>query len=89
MTRINSSAEDSEEIKRLRYADPHPKVRRRMEALWLKRQGLSHAEIGRLTGISGNHTLREYLRRFQSGGVEQLREINWYTPTSALDAHRD
>jgi transposase len=58
-----------------------------MEALWLKSQGLRHEEICRLTGISGN-TLRQYLRLFQSGGVEKLTEINYYTPTSELDQHR-
>ncbi len=58
-----------------------------MDVLWLKSQGLPHEEIFRLTGVSGN-TLRKYLRLFQSGGVEKLTEINWYTPISELDAHR-
>jgi len=88
MIRTAFSEEDIRTIKKLRYTDPHPKVRRRMEALWLKSQGLLHEEICRLTGISGN-TLRKYLRLFQSGGVEKLTEINCYMPTSELDAHRD
>ena len=87
MIQIDFSAEDIKKIKKLRYDDPDPKVRRRMEALWLKSQGLRHEEICRLTGISGN-TLRQYLRLFQSGGVEKLMEINYYTPISELDQHR-
>jgi hypothetical protein len=85
MIRTAFSEEDIQKIKKLRYTDPHPKVGRRMEALWLKSQGLLHEEICRLTGISGN-TLRKYLRLFQSGGVEKLTEINCYMPTSELDA---
>lgn len=34
-----------------RYHHPHPRVQRKMEALWLKSQGLPHNEICRLTGI--------------------------------------
>ena len=45
MIRIDFSAEDIKKTKKLRYDDPHPKVRRRMEALWLKSQGLLHEEI--------------------------------------------
>lgn len=58
-----------------------------MEVLWLKSQGLAHQEICRLAGISSN-TLREYLRKFQSGGIRKLTELNFYAPTSELEQHR-
>ena len=58
-----------------------------MDVLWLKSQGLQHKEICRLTGISHN-TLCKYLVMFQSGGVEKLMEMNFYTPTSELEKHR-
>jgi DNA-binding NarL/FixJ family response regulator len=54
MLKIDFSEQDVQQIKRLRYEDPHPRVRRRMEVLWLKSQGLAHQEICRLAGISGN-----------------------------------
>lgn len=87
MIRIDFSANDIRTIKRLRDEDPRPKVRRRMDVLWLKSQGLPHHEISRLTGVCSN-TVRRYLRLFQSGGVEKLLEINCYTPTSELEQHR-
>ncbi len=87
MIRIDFPQRDIKKIKQLRYDDPHPRVRRRMDVLWLKSQGLPHQEICRLTGISSN-TLRKYLRMYQSGGVEKLLELNFYTPTSELDQHR-
>ena len=87
MIRVDFSTQDISKIKKLRHDDPHPRVRKRMDVLWLKSQGLPHKQICRLTGVSGN-TLCKYLRMFQSGGVEKLAEINFYTPTSELDQHR-
>ena len=87
MIRVDFSPHHISKIRKLRYDHPHPRVRKRMDVLWLKSQGLPHEEICRLTGISGN-TLCKYLRMFQSGGIEKLEEINFYTPTSELDQHR-
>ncbi len=87
MIRIEFSAEDVIKIKRLRHEHAHPRVRRRMEVLWLKSQGLAHQDICRLSGVSAN-TLREYLRKFQSGGVRGLMERNFRIPQSELEVHR-
>jgi transposase len=57
-----------------------------MEALWLKSQDLPHKEICRLTGISKG-TLCAYLRAYQQGGIEKLKELNFYRPVSELAAH--
>jgi transposase len=87
MIGIHISQQDAQRIKHLSDNDPHPRVRRRMQVLWLKSQGVAHKEICRLTGINRT-TLCKYLRMFQSGGVEKLREINFYAPQSALAQHR-
>lgn len=87
MIRIEFSAPDLEQLQQLRYAHAHPRVRRRMEVLWLKSQGLEHQEICRLAGVSSN-TLRQYLRLFQVGGIRKLQELNFYAPTSELQRHR-
>lgn len=87
MIRIEFSEQDLKAIKRLRYEHSHPRVRQRMEVLWLKSQGLAHQEICRLADVSSN-TLRQYLRLFQAGGTKKLMELNFYTPTSELDRHR-
>jgi transposase len=88
MIRIEFSEQDLKKLQRLRYEHPHPRVRRRMDVLWLKSQGFAHQEICRLAGISSN-TLRQYLGMFQSGGIKKLTEFNFYAPTSALEQHRD
>ena len=69
-----------------RYRHPVPLVQRRMEALWLKSHGLPHAQIAKLVNVSEN-TLRDYFELYQEGGVEKLKEVNFYRPGSALDAH--
>ena len=57
-----------------------------MEVLWLKSHDLPHALIAKLASVSEN-TLREYFRLYQEGGLEKLKEVNFYRPESALVAH--
>jgi transposase len=57
-----------------------------MEALWLKAHGLPHAQIAELVGVSEN-TVREYFELYKQGGVEKLKELNYYRPESQLNAH--
>jgi len=87
MIRIEFSEQDLAKIKQLRYKHPHPRVRQRMDVVWLKSQGLAHQDICRLAGVSSN-TLRQYLRLFQAGGIKKLMELNFYAPASELERHR-
>ena len=73
-------------LKYERYHHPHPRVQRKMNAVYLKSQGLKHKEIERLEGICGT-TLRGYLREYQDGGVDRLKEVNFYCPKSKLEDH--
>jgi transposase len=59
-----------------------------MWALWLKAHELPHAKISEIVGVTEN-TLRAYLRSFNEGGVESLKELSFYRPTSELDEHRE
>jgi transposase len=70
-----------------RYHHPHPRVQRKLEALWLKSQGVAHGEISRLTGISST-TLTSYLRAYQEGGIEALKTVRFYRPQSELSVHQ-
>lgn len=58
-----------------------------MEALWLKAHRLPHLMIAQLTGICSN-TLTQYLREYQEGGIEKLKEINFYQPQSELTKYK-
>ncbi len=80
-----------EEIKVLHYQrihHPHPRVRLKMEALYLKSQNFAHQDIARLCRISES-TLRRYLRDYATGGMNKLSEITFYRPQSELAHHRE
>jgi transposase len=58
-----------------------------MEVLWLKAHGLAHNEIVKLADVSPN-TIRSYFRDYEEGGIEKLKEVNFYQPQSDLVAHQ-
>jgi len=70
-----------------RYHHPHPRVQRKMEALWLKSQGEPHNKIAQLTGISIN-VVTQYIKEYKAGGIEKLKEQNFYRPESKLSEHK-
>lgn len=83
MLKLVFSASQIAELKDQRFNHPHPRVRRKMEALLLKSENLPHARIQKLVGVSPN-TLLDYFRQFQNGGVEALKELTFYRPVSTL-----
>lgn len=86
MIRIQFTEEQINALDYERYHHPHPRVQKKMEALWLKSQGLSHSEIARLTKISPN-TLRAYLRQYLCGGISALKTVNFRRQQSQLMDH--
>jgi len=83
---VELSPEILKEIHDQRYNHPAPLVQRRMEALWLKGHGLPHGQIAELVGVTEN-TIREYFELYQQGGLEKLKELNYYRPESKLNTH--
>jgi transposase len=69
-----------------RFHHPVPKVQRRMEVLWFKSHGLSHGQIAKLADVSEN-TMLEYFRLYAEGGIEKLKEVNFYRQVSKLQTH--
>ena len=87
MIRIDFTEESIAQLRQERYYHPHPRVQRKMEALLLKSQGLSHGDIGKIVGVCQD-TLREYFYQYKSGGIEALKVIKFYQPKSELAKHR-
>jgi transposase len=87
MIKIEFSDSDKAALSYERFHHPHPFVQRKMEALWLKSQGLPHREICRLTDICST-TLTEYLRQYREGGIEALKTLAFRRPRSELEGHR-
>ena len=88
MIPIDFTPEDIDALHHERFHHPHPRVQEKMEAVYLKSQGLLHKEICRLSRISEN-TLRSYLRQFQEGGIERLKRLDFAMPRSELADHRE
>jgi transposase len=75
-----------EEIKQLTYESiyhEHPIVRRRMYALRLKAEGLSHGKIADILGICTT-TLRDYFDLYQEGGIDALKELHYQGKANLL-----
>ena len=85
-TQFEFSPEILNELNYQRYHHLSPLVQRRMDALRLKAHGLLHKEITEIIGIAEN-TLRDYFELYQQGGLEKLKEINYYQPESELKQH--
>jgi len=80
-----------EQIKQLSYESIHHEhyiVRRRMQALLLKSQGLRHKDIAKILSISET-TLREYLDLYGVGGVEALKELAYQGKANLLAEKKD
>ena len=87
MLKLEFTEEIIEELAYERYHHPHPRVQRKMSVVYLKSQELAHKDIKRLERISEN-TLLGYLREYQEGGVERLKEIHFHSQVSELEQHR-
>jgi len=83
MIQIKFSEEDIKIFQHERYHHPHPHVMRKMEVLFLKSLGLSQAMICLIAGVSPN-TIRAYFKEYLEGGIEKVKELNFYRPKSLL-----
>jgi len=87
MIKIEFTKEEIKTLNYERYHHPHPRVQRKIEALWLKSQGEKHKRIAQLTGVSIN-VISQYLKDYKEGGIEKLKELNFYRPESKLVEYR-
>lgn len=87
MLTLSFTPSDIDALHYERYHHPHPRVQRKMEALYLKSQGMPHGQIARLVRIS-EPTLVSYFRTFEADGLEGLKALNFYRPQSDLKRHQ-
>lgn len=84
MLRINFVEEDIKKLHYQRYHHPHPLVQKKMEAIYLKSQGVKHKDIYRLCQITKT-TLTKYIRQY-SGQMEEYFKIH---PVSSVSEASD
>src|SRR5215203_7444175 len=76
-----------QQIRHERFHHPHPRVQRKMEVLWLKYQGLPHAQIATLADVSPR-SVQRYLDEFEQGGLQRVRRLNWQGKYCELDEYQ-
>jgi len=86
MITIDFLEEEGEALHYERYYHPHPRVQKKREVLWLKSLNYPHQEIRKIAKIS-KATLCRYLKDYQTGGIEKLKELNFHKPSSELNKH--
>jgi transposase len=87
MITINFSDADLAALQYWRFHHPDPRVQVRMEALYLRSQGVANRDIPRLCGIS-KASFHRYLTAYATGGIEQLQHFEPRRPRSLLHRHR-
>lgn len=92
MRRIEFTKEEIEQLKHESIYHPHPVVRRRIQALQLKADGMPHQKICELIGICST-TLQKYFDMFLQGTefrrVEALKELKYKGRPNWLMEKRD
>ena len=83
MITMGFSEEDVTAWRYWRFQPPDPRVHVRMEALYLRSQGVTNGEILRLWKISKARFPRD-LKAYVAGGVEQLKRLDHHRPPSEL-----
>lgn len=87
MRKIEFTPEQIKQIRNASIYHNHPIVRRRMQALLLKSQGIAHQEIAQILAISGT-TLRQYLDLYLARGMVGLKELHYQGQRSQLYDHQ-
>ena len=86
--KIEFSETEVEILNRERYHHPHPKVRKKMEVLYLKSQQFQHQQIRQICGISKT-TLSKYLKQYQASGIKGLKQLKYRGQPSQLHQHTE
>jgi len=87
MRRIAFTADDIETMRSGRIDHPDAEVRRRLDVLWFKSQGMTHVACALFTGNSLRTVIR-YVDRFLADGLAGVEVIRRHRPTSRLDDFR-
>lgn len=88
MAAVEFTDEQVEQLAFERFYHPHPRVQRKMEAVFLKAKGLSHREVCELVGVSRT-TLWGWIQDFKANGIEGLKRWDAGGSSSKLDEHTD
>jgi transposase len=87
MDKIEFTTAEREALQYWRFHHPHPRVQRKMAALYLQSQGLAPATSWRLCAISKT-TFYRYLHEYREGGIAKLTQVPFHRRQSQLADYR-
>jgi transposase len=76
------------ELQQQRIHHEHPRVRQRMDAVWLRANGMTQLRVAEMLGIS-RHTIADYENLYEAGGIDALKDCKWGSRVSLLQAYAD
>lgn len=76
------------ELQKQRIHHSHPRVRQRMDAVWLRAQGMTQVRVAEMLGLS-RRTIAGYEKLYKTGGIEALKDCHWGSRVSPLQAYVD
>ena len=83
MIKIHWNAAEMQALRYWRFQHPDPRVQVRMEALYLRSQGVATGDIPRLCGIS-KASFHRYLNAYVTGRIAQRQRLDHDRPQSQL-----
>lgn len=84
MLQINISDADIQTLNYERFHYPCPIVQKRFHIILLKSQKYQHKDISDIVDVHIN-TVTSCIKKFNAGGIEQLRKVNYGTNVSDFD----
>jgi transposase len=87
MIKITFTEDAIAALRHWRFHHPDPRIQMRMEALYLRSQGVTNRDILRLCGIS-KASFHRYLSAYVTGGIAQLKHREPRLLRSALHRQR-
>ena len=88
MIRVPIPAADMTMLQEERYSRLHPRVQRKLHALYLVGLGYPRHDVARVVGVSEG-TVRNYIHAYEQGGLEALRQFNPHPTSAALNGYTD
>jgi transposase len=88
MIRIDFNQAEIQLLKKEKDKNPNPKIRRRVEVVYLKSKGLQHKQIQDITGFSPTQVTK-LLNLYQMGGLEAIKTLHYQGQPSKLHHFKD
>ena len=86
MIHLTCTEDEIQQLYDERFHHPHPRVQRKIEAVYLTAIGFSRSDVAQAVRCTDT-TVRSYVKAYQAGGIQALQTFRVGGSTSAMDTH--